>query len=112
MTVGQWLRTLAEPIPGSQTRAIGTLALFAAVQVADASLTAMGVNRFGIAAEANPVVSFYISVCGIPGLIGVKAVAVAAGTVLHTCSQYLILAVLTVFSVFAAVLPWSWALAW
>jgi hypothetical protein len=88
------------------------LALFAAVQLADASLTVMGVDRFGIGAEANPLVSFYISLCGIPGLVGVKAVAVAAGAVLHTCSQHLILAALTVFSVFAAVLPWAWALAW
>lgn len=112
MTADQLLRTLARPLPGSQTRAIGALALFAAVQVADASLTVTGVSRFGIGVEANPLVAFSISTFGIPGLVGAKAVAVAGGVVLHACSQHVTLAALTVCSVFAAVVPWTWALAW
>jgi hypothetical protein len=104
------LQALAGPLPGSQTRAIGGLALFAAVQLADASLTAMGISRFGIGVEANPLVAFSISTCGLTGLVGAKAVAVAGGAVLYARSRHLILAGLTVFSVFAAVLPWTWAL--
>ena len=106
------IRSLSLPLPGSETRAILPFALFTAVQIADACLTLTGVNRFGAGAEANPFVAYCISTCGVSaGLATVKGVAILAGAVLHARSEHLILAVLTVIFVFAALVPWSWALA-
>jgi len=103
---------LARPLPGTRTRAIVSLALFTAVQVADASMTAVGVRRFGLGAEGNPLVSFYIQTWGLAaGLMGAKLIAVAAGLVLHALSRHLELALLTVVFVFGAIVPWAWALA-
>ncbi len=48
---------LSNTLPGSQTRTILALALFAAVQFADAIWTATGVSRFGLTIEANPLVA-------------------------------------------------------
>jgi hypothetical protein len=104
--------SLARRLPGSQTRAVVLLALFAAVQLADASLTLAGVSEFGPGAEANPIVLFYINTWGlVGGLVGVKAVALASGVVLHAMSKHLALALLTVVFVFGALVPWSFALA-
>jgi hypothetical protein len=103
---------LSPTLPGSNTRAILAFALFAAVQVADAALTASGVSRFGMAIEANPLVASYIDVCGlIPGLCAAKALALSAGTVLHISARYFTLALLTVVFVFGALLPWALTLA-
>jgi hypothetical protein len=103
---------LIRPLPGSKTHAILAFALFAAVQVTDASLTAAGVSRFGVSMEANPLVAFYIDACGLmTGLFATKALAIAAGAILHASARYLALAVLTVIFVFAAIVPWALALA-
>jgi len=51
-------------LPGSQSRAIWTLALFVAVQCADAIQTISGISQFGPAVEANPLLAFYASVFG------------------------------------------------
>jgi hypothetical protein len=103
---------LVRTLPGSETHAILAFALFAAVQVTDASLTAAGVSRFGVAMEANPLVAFYIDACGlITGLCATKALAITAGAILHASSRYLALVLLTVIFVFAAIVPWALALA-
>jgi hypothetical protein len=99
-------------LPGSRTPAILPFALFTAVQVADAWLTVLGLARFGVTAEGNPLVALCISVCGVTtGLIAVKAMAIAAGALLLVRAEHLILTALTVVFVFAAVVPWAWALA-
>lgn len=49
------------------------------LQAADAILTAWGVNTFGIHAEGNPIVRFFISLLGVEcGLAFVKAFAIIA----------------------------------
>ena len=102
---------LARTLPGTPTHAILAFALFAAVQLADATLTAIGVSRFGVSAEANPLVASFISLCGpIAGLCAAKAVALAAGALLHAAARYLALVLLTVVFVFAALVPWAVAL--
>ena len=109
---GEMARSIALPLPRRDRRAILPFALFTAVQIADAFLTLTGVSRFGPAVEANPLVAFFISMCGATaGLVAVKGVAIAAGALLHIRWEDLILALLTVLLVFAAVVPWSWALA-
>ena len=99
-------------LPGASTRAVSLLALYAMVQLADAILTATGLARFGAAAEGNPVAAMVIDAFGLTtGLLALKLLAVAAGTLLHVLAQHLTLAVLTVVFVVCAVMPWAWVLA-
>lgn len=98
-------------LPRSNTRAIGTLALFMAVQCADAALTAHGIERFGPAIEANPILSFYLGVTGTAAtLIAAKSVALCGGGLLYLFGRYAALAVLTVVVVFGAIVPWAFLL--
>jgi hypothetical protein len=99
-------------LPRSQTRGIAALALFVAVEIADACSTAAGVSQFGAGIEGNPLLLFFMSTYGLTAsLVGWKAIAIAAGGLLHLQSRYLALAALTVAHVFAAILPWAWLLA-
>ena len=98
-------------LPNSRTRSVWILALFASVQVADAVMTFDAVKRFGLAAEGNPLLVFYMSTCGLGvTLIMAKAVAIALGTALYLHGHHLTLAALTVVYVAAAMAPWAWAL--
>jgi hypothetical protein len=98
-------------LPGTATRGISAVALFAAVQVADGILTLAGVARFGLAVESNPILSLSIMVLGAGAAVSIaKVAAVVLATVLHGTRSHLVLALLTVFYVFVAVLPWTWLL--
>jgi len=98
-------------LPGSATRGISAVALFAAVQLADGILTLAGVARFGPGMESNPILSVSMMTLGPGATLSIaKLVAVALATVLHGARSHLALALLTVFYVFAAVLPWTWLL--
>jgi len=66
-------------LPGSATRGISAVALFAAVQLADGILTLAGVARFGPAMESNP-------------LLSLSMVTLGAGTALSMRSSW----------------PWHW----
>lgn len=95
----------------SQTRGLPLLALFVSVQMADAWLTAAGIDRFGVAAEANPMLALPIILFGpAAALTTAKGVAVVSAVVLYRCSRHLLLALLTVMYVFVAIMPWAWAL--
>lgn len=105
-------RALSRRLPGSSTHAIFAFALFAAVQLADAIFTATGVQRFGLAAEANPLISFSMQTFGVTtALASWKLLACAAGAVLYITGRYLELAALTAVSVLVAAVPWAWILA-
>ncbi len=105
-------RALSRRLPGSSTHAIFPFALFAAVQLADAILTATGVQRFGLAAEANPLISFSMQAFGVTtALASWKLLACVAGALLFVTGRHLELAVLTLVSVLAAAVPWAWILA-
>jgi hypothetical protein len=103
---------LTTTLPNSRTRAVWMLALFAAVQLADATMTLVGVARFGPSAEGNPILSAGIMTFG-PGvtLVSAKAMALVLGTALHIRSHYITLTLLTIVYVFAALCPWTLALA-
>ncbi len=95
-------------LPGSTTRGIAAVALFTAVQLADGVLTAEGVARFGLGFESNPVISLLIAAIGAGATLSIaKMVAVAMAVRLHGGGNHLTLALLTVFYVFVAVLPWA-----
>jgi len=100
-------------LPGSQTRALWTLALFAAIQLADGALTAAGIAEFGPHIEGNPLIDFAARGVGIGvALIGAKLFAVFCGTLLHLHARHLTLAILTVGYVLGAIVPWTLLLAW
>jgi hypothetical protein len=97
--------------PGSR-RAIGTLALFGAIQIADAVLTFVGIARFGPGIEANPVLAFYVATFGAGvTLAAAKSLAMAAAMLLHVRSHHFALALLNVGYVFGALVPWAVTLA-
>jgi hypothetical protein len=98
----------SQTLPGSTTRAISPVALFVAVQIADAFLTVAGVSRFGMAMEGNPVLLRSMMLLG-PSttLLGAKSIAVLCGGILYRCERHLILALLTIVYVFGAIVPWS-----
>ena len=59
--------------------------------------------------ESNPLIALSMMIVGAgPTLSIAKVVAVALGTVLHGVRWHGTLALLTIFYVFVAVLPWAW----
>jgi len=89
-----------------------TLALFAAIQLADGALTAAGVAQFGPHIEGNPLIDLAAQGFGMgAALVGAKVFAVFCGTVLHLQARHLALAVLTVGYVAGAIVPWAVVLA-
>jgi hypothetical protein len=99
---------LSKPLPNSRTNALWTLGLFIAVQVADGILTAVGVARFGLGVEANPLLVHSIETVGAStALVAAKSIAIVSGSVLHLYSYHLALVLLTVAYVFATLLPWA-----
>jgi len=95
-------------LPNSRMRAWLPLMLFVVVQIADGVLTHLGIVRFGVGAEANPLlVHSMMSIGSTSTLMVAKSVAIAGGGVLHVHAYYLLLAMITVGYVFATVLPWA-----
>jgi hypothetical protein len=95
-------------LPGSTTRGIAAVALFTAVQFADGVLTMAGVARFGLTVESNPLLSFGMTAVGAGMTLSIaKAIAVLLATMLHGLRCHLVLVLLTIFYVFAALLPWA-----
>ena len=84
------------------------LLAFVVAQALDGALTYLGIAAFGTAAEANPVVAWYVSAFG-PGigLAAVKAMAIACAATLHVNDRHRTLGGLTVLYVGAAVVPWT-----
>jgi hypothetical protein len=97
---------------GSNTSTLALFALFTIVQCLDAVLTWRGIGRFGVAIEANPLLSFSAAHFGTGATLGAaKAVAVSCALVLHLRSYRLVLSLLTLFYVLSAIVPWTWVLA-
>jgi len=96
----------------AKTRALGLLALFVILQIADAWLTAAGIDRFGMAAEANPLLALPMALLGPAAALTIaKGAAIAGAVVLYRLSKHTLLATLTVMYMFVAVMPWAVALA-
>lgn len=105
----QWLAGFR--LPNSRTYALALLALFVSVQIADAWLTAFGIDRFGVEAEANPLLAFGFILFGPAAALTIaKGTAVVGAMILYRLSRHLLLALLTVMYVFVAIMPWAWAL--
>jgi uncharacterized protein DUF5658 len=96
----------------STSRTHALLALSVCVQIADGCLTAFGIDRFGMAAEANPLIALGFVVVGPTlALTFAKGVAIAGAVTLYRLSRHSTLAAITAMYVFVAIMPWAWALA-
>jgi hypothetical protein len=81
---------------------------FLIVQFLDGAFTYFGVRLWGPDIEANPIVSSAVATAGLgPGLAGAKLFAIGCGMVLHLCHVHHLVALLTVFYVVAAIVPWA-----
>ena len=80
---------------------------FVLVQALDGAMTFLGVQAFGTAIEANPLVAWYVSAFGpAVALAAAKLFAIACGIALHLTGRHGTLAALTCTYVVAAVGPW------
>lgn len=83
------------------------LALFILLQAADGLLTYAAVERFGVAAEGNPILATWMLLTGSEtALLGAKMLACFCGGVLYVAGVYHVLAGLSALYLFAAVVPW------
>lgn len=83
------------------------LAIFIVLQLADGVLTYAAVERFGTAAEGNPILASWIVLTGsAPALIGAKLLACACGGVLYGAGVHRVLAGLSALYLFVAIVPW------
>ena len=83
------------------------LVLFVLLQLADGVLTYAAVERFGAAAEGNPILATWILITGAaPALIGAKLIACGCGAVLYCAGVHHVLAGLSALYFYAAVMPW------
>lgn len=82
--------------------------VFVLVQCLDGAFTYLGVHTWGLAIEANPLVSSALSFAGVgTGLAATKLFAVALGVMLHLRRVHLVVALLSVFYIAVAILPWT-----
>jgi hypothetical protein len=111
------MRTQSQVVAGSEltnakTRALALLGLFVILQLADAWLTSAGVERFGLGAEANPLLAIPMAMFGAATALAIaKGAAIAGAVVLYRLSRHTLLATLTFTYMFVAVMPWALALA-
>jgi hypothetical protein len=106
------MRGSVETLPGSQTRVLWALALFAAIQLADGVMTTSGIAKYGASIEGNPLLRFVAASAGFGmTLLVAKLAAITFAALLQRQEMHLTLAVLTVAYVAAAILPWTFVLA-
>jgi hypothetical protein len=105
----QWLEGFR--LPKSRAYKLTLLGLFVCIQIADACLTAFGIDRFGVGAEANPLIALGFVMLGpAAALTLAKGAAVAGAVILYRLSRHGLLTLLTMMYVFVAIMPWAVAL--
>lgn len=96
--------------PDTSSHRFGNAAVlcFVVVQYLDGALTYFGVHTWGIAVEANPLVSSAVMFAGVgPGLAFTKLLAIGLGMLLHLRRVHVTVALLTAFYITVAILPWT-----
>jgi hypothetical protein len=82
--------------------------LFLVAQALDGIFTYVGLVVYGPSIEGNPLLAWLMSAFGQgPALAGAKMTAAALGIVLHLINVHRAVALLTLFYVAAALLPWT-----
>lgn len=95
--------------PRLRRRLFGDIAIlaFLLVQCLDGIFTYVGVNTYGLAVEANPLIASLMASMGHgAALVGAKTVAGALGVCLHLRQIHAAVAVLAGFYVAVAIVPW------
>ena len=83
-------------------------AAFLLTQILDGILTYAGVSAFGITAEGNPILAYFMSSYGEAiALFGAKVIAALCGVALYMLAVDRLLAILTMIYVGAAIIPWT-----
>jgi hypothetical protein len=83
------------------------LVAFLVAQACDGILTYVGVGAYGIHMEANPLLAWLMASIGRgPALAMAKTAAGGFGIALHLTAVHRVVAVLTLFYVALAILPW------
>jgi hypothetical protein len=84
------------------------LVVFLLAQCFDGVFTYVGVRTFGVSIEANPVLVMLMAALGQgPALMAAKVLAGALGICLHLREVHGAIALLTLFYLVAAIVPWS-----
>jgi uncharacterized membrane protein len=94
---------------GTRRYLFGDLALlaFLLAQALDGVLTYVGVNTYGPRIEGNPIVGWLMGTFGEGlGLATAKVTAGGFGILLHLSGVHMAVALLTVFYVAVAIIPW------
>jgi hypothetical protein len=94
---------------GSTDRLFGDVAVvvFLLAQVSDGVLTYIGVATYGLAMEANPLITWLMTAMGEgPGLATAKLTAGAFGIILHLTGVHRAVAALAGFYIVVAIIPW------
>lgn len=87
------------------------LVAFFLLQAADGALTFIGVQRFGLSAEANVLIVTAMHTWGaLPALVGAKLLAASCGLLLFAFSVHRVLAAAAGAHLAFAVIPWLVAL--
>lgn len=83
------------------------IVVFLFAQVCDGMFTYYGVHAWGLVAEANPIVSWYMATLGVGlALLAAKAFAIACAALLHLHARHRTVALLTILYLALAVRPW------
>jgi Domain of unknown function (DUF5658) len=83
------------------------IAMFLIAQACDGVLTYIAIQRFGIVAEANPLLVTWVTLVGAqPAIVGAKLMASACGVLLYYFGMAHVLFALTLFYAGAAIGPW------
>ena len=81
--------------------------VFLLAQASDGVLTYVGVSTFGLQMEANPLITWLMTVMGEgPGLTAAKLTAGTFGMVLHLTGVHRAVALLAAFYIVVAIIPW------
>lgn len=84
------------------------LVTFLLAQCLDGVFTYVGVVTFGAGIEANPIIASLMAAFGFgPALTGAKIVAGFLGICLHLCQIHTAVALLSLFYMAAAIVPWT-----
>jgi hypothetical protein len=83
------------------------LAAFLLAQALDGVLTYLGVSLYGPQAEGNPLIGWLMATIGEgAGLAAAKVTAGSLGIALHLSNVHMAVALLTLFYVAVAIVPW------
>jgi hypothetical protein len=94
-------------LPGKDSLAEAIWIAFVVVQALDGAMTFIGMDRFGVWIEANPLLMWYVQAFGPAlALAAAKLFAIGCGAALYLTAHHKTLAALALMYVVGAIGPW------